>query len=121
MPTPSSRASCNTRSVIPTLFSWPRMSTNQRWIISTPFSSQNFTISFFDFRLSIRSVPPSSLRCLASSTQHHRHGRLRLEAELLVEPVLVLGQQEKARDRLEVGVIQDRANQLRADSVRLMR
>src|SRR6185503_2641197 len=100
MPTPSVSASFRTASVIPTLFSCPRMSTNQRWIISTPRSSQNFTISFVDFKLSIPCLPPSSLRRLPP--QHHRHVPLRLETQTLVEAVLVLREQEKMSDRLEV-------------------
>src|SRR5437879_2659746 len=77
------------------------MSTNQRWIISTPRSSQNFTISFVDFRLSIRFLPPS-IRGAATArgtlpTQHHRHVPLRLEPKPLVEAVLVLREQEETR------------------------
>src|SRR5215813_7792475 len=120
MPTPSSRASLRTRSVIPTLLSWPRMSTNQRWIISTPRSSQNFTISFFDFKLSIRRFPPSSLGA-PLPTQHHRHVPLGLEAEAFVELVLVFREEEKARNRLEVGMVQDRLDELLADPASLMR
>src|SRR5258705_1622644 len=59
------------------------MSTNQRWIISTPFSSQNFTISFFDFNPSIRSVL----------------------LELFVETVLVLGEEKKRRDRSRLATV----------------
>src|SRR2546425_3318674 len=100
IPTPSSRASCRTRSVMPTLFSCPRMSTNQRWIISTPRSSQNFTISFVDFRLSIPCLPPSSLgapppRAADLPPQHHRHVPLRFEPEPLAKRALVLREQEE--------------------------
>src|SRR6266850_7013598 len=100
MPTPSSRASFRTRSVIPALFSCPRMSTNQRWIISTPRSSQNFTISFVDFRLSIRSLPPSSLGTPRQPAarlppKHHRHVPLRFEPESFVEGVFVFREQEE--------------------------
>src|SRR6266478_2374477 len=102
IPTPSSRASLRTASVIPTLFNCPRMSTNQRWIISTPRSSQNFTISFVDFRLSIPSLPPSSLvaprpRAARLPPKHHRHVPLRFESESLVEGVLVFREQEEIR------------------------
>src|SRR5256885_9098300 len=125
MPTPSSSASFSTRRVIPTLLSWPRMSTNQRWIISTPRSSQNFTISFFDFKLSIRRFPPSSLGvrrpCGRLPTQHHGHVPLRLEAEPLVELVLVLREEEKTRNRLEVRMIQIRLDELLADAAPLVR
>src|SRR6267154_4737237 len=101
------------------------MSTNQRWIISTPRSSQNFTISFVDFRLSIRFLPPS-IRGAATTrgtlpTQHHRHVRLRLEPKPFVEAVLVLREQEETRNRLEIGVIQRETNELLSDAPSLVR
>src|SRR6266850_914328 len=127
-PTPSSMAVASSRSVIATLFSCPRMSTNQRWIISTSRSSQNFTTSFAVFNPSIPSPPfPRGGRrgtapgSTASTSEHHRRLPLGLKAQLLVEAVLVDREQEEVGHRFQIGMFEHEPHHRRADSVSLVR